>query len=216
MGFGIMFIGYFVAFVGSFLGELAVFTYILGAGIIVFSLRNLVFENKMFAVSAVLAVVLEIAAFILAIMGFCGVSQLSTVYVVFSHVYRWSTFALNLALMVAIAIISHQVELPKIKVMAILNSVFITLGLGVNIAYELVLNEFDKERLSFVSLGAQIAFIVLGLIIVFNCYVRICYEDDKNMEKKSGIPFFDFLNDKLDNAFNKNKLDKGNKRGGKK
>lgn len=216
MGFGILFIGYFVAFVGSFLGELTVFTYILGAGIIILGLRNLVFENKMFVASAVLAVILEISALTLAVMGFCGLDQYSLIYTIFNHIFRWSSFALNIALMAAIAIISHEVELPKIKVMSIINSVFIIFGLVVNIAYELNNNEFDRERLTYVSLGAQIAYVVFGLIIVFNCYVRICYEDDKNMEKKSGIPFFDFLNDKLENAFNKNKLDKGGKKGGKK
>ena len=40
----------------------------------------------------------------------------------------------------------------------------------------------------------------MGLITVFNSYMRICYEDDKDMTKKTGVSPMDFLNDKLNVA----------------
>ena len=198
MGFGLLFLGYFVAFLGSFLAELSVFTFILGAGIILFSLKNLVFENKMFIVSAVLAFILEISAILVAALGFMFVPETDVLYIIVSQVYKWVVYALNASLMIAIFIIAKDVDVLKIKVKSIINLIFIAIGVIVSIAHEFVTDQFAQERLSIVSAGAQILFVILGLMTIFNCYMKICYEDDQNMQKKSsGIPFFDFLNEKL-------------------
>ena len=204
MGFGLLFLGYFVAFLGSFLAELSVFTFILGAGIILFSLKNLVFENKMFIVSAVLAFILEISAILVATLGFMFVPETDVAYIIISQIYKWVVYALNASLMIAIFIIAKDVDVLKIKVKSIINLIFISIGVIVSVAHEFVTDGFARERLSIVSAGAQILFVILGLMTIFNCYMKICYEDDQNMQKKSsGIPFFDFLNEKLDKAFEK-------------
>ena len=216
MGFGLLFLGYFVAFLGTFLAEFSVFTFILGSGIILFSLKNLVFENKMFVVSAVFAFILEISAILVATLGFLFVSETSLAYIIISQIYKWVTYALNISLMVAIYIIARDVDVLKIKVMSIVNLIFISMGAIVALVYELVTDEFAQLRLRYVSVGSQILFVILGLFTIFNCYMKICYEDDLNMEKKSsGIPFFDFLNRKLDKAFEKKK-DVNKNRGNKK
>lgn len=216
MGFGLLFLGYFVAYLGSFLAEFSVFTFILGAGIILFSLKNLVFENKMFVASAVIAFILEISAILVAILGFMFVPETNMAYEIISLVYKWITYALNACLMIAIFVIAKEVDILKIKVMSIVNLIFISTGAIVAFAYDFVNDEFAQLRLRYISVGAQILFVILGLFIIFNCYMKICYEDDQNMQKKSsGIPFFDFLNNKLDRAFEK-KNNIGKKRGNKK
>ena len=60
----------------------------------------------------------------------------------------------------------------------------------------------------------------MALVTVANSYIRICYEDDKDMDKKTGNTPLDFLNDKLNYAMTprekkdleKNKNDKGDKK----
>ncbi|MBQ7353092.1 MAG: hypothetical protein IJW54_03705 [Clostridia bacterium] len=213
MGFGLLFFGYFVAYLGSFLSEFSVFTFILGAGIILFSLKNLVFENKMFVVSAVVSFILEVSAILVAILGFMFVPETSTSYVIISLVYKWITYVLNACLMIAIFVIAKEVDILKIKVMSIVNLIFISIGAIVAFAYDFISDEFTQLRLRYISVGSQILFVILGLFIIFNCYMKICYEDDQNMQRKSsGIPFFDFLNNKLDRAFEK-KNGIGKKRG---
>ena len=52
---------------------------------------------------------------------------------------------------------------------------------------------------------------IFMLVILFNCYAKICYEDDKYMDKEtSGVPVFDFLNRLFNKATNKNKKDDSN------
>ena len=60
MGFGLLFIGYFFTFVGALALPISAYTYVLGAGIILFSLKKLILENKMFVASAIFSGVFEI------------------------------------------------------------------------------------------------------------------------------------------------------------
>ena len=216
MGFGLLFLGYFFAYLGSFLPEISVFTFILGAGIILFSLKNLVFENKMFVVSAIFAFLLEIASILVAIFGFMFIPESNTAHMIISQSYKWLSYALNASLMIAIFVIAKAVDVLKIQVKAVVNLFFIGAGAIVAFVYNFVTDEFARIRLQYISAGAQILFVILGLMTIFNCYMRICYEEDLKMENKSsGIPLFDFLNRKLDKAFEK-KHNTGNKKGNKK
>ena len=208
MGFGWMFIGYFIAYLGSFLPEVSVFTYILGAGVILFSLKKLIFENKMFIVSSVVALLLEISCIAVAIMGFCGVDIKSTIYLIFGQAYQWGSYLLALCLMITIFVIAKEVDILKIKVMSIINTSVIGICAGFLLAHRLVFDEFARQRLSYVVMLLQVVFVLLGLFIIFNCYMKICYEDDEKMEKGTGNAVIDFLNKQLDDPFGR----KGNKK----
>ncbi|MBQ7760610.1 MAG: hypothetical protein IJ400_01015 [Clostridia bacterium] len=211
MGFGLMFIGYFIAYLGTFISEISVFTYILGVGIIILSLRKLIFENKLFIVSSIVAILLEISSIAVAIMGFMGVSESHIAYLIFGQAYQWGTHLLNIMLMLAIFVIARDVDVLKIKVMSLISTSLIGICVGFLIAYLCINDQFTRERLMFVSMLLQVAFTVLGLITIFNCYMKICYEDDKNMEKETGNPVIDFLNRQLDNPFNRKNKPKGKK-----
>ena len=46
---------------------------------------------------------------------------------------------------------------------------------------------------------------LFALVIIFNCYMRICYEDDKDMQKEgTGFKALDFLNKSLNRVSKKN------------
>ena len=211
MGFGLMFVGYFIAFLGTFLAEISVFTYILGVGIIILSLRKLIFENKLFLISSIVAILLELSSISVAIMGFSGVDTNSAIYLIFGQAYQWSSHLLNIMLMLSIFVIAKEVDVLKIKVISLINTGIIGLCVGFIIASLLVSDEFAKQRLAFIIMLLQVVIVVLGLITIFNCYMRICYEDDKNMEKETGNPVIDFLNRQLDNPFNRKNKPKGKK-----
>ncbi len=211
MGFGLMFVGYFIAYLGIFISEISVFTYILGVGIIILSLRKLIFENKLFLVSSIVAILLEISSVAVAIMGFMGTSESHVAYLIFGQAYQWGTHLLNIMLMLSIFVIAKEVDVLKIKVMSLINASFVGICVGFLIAYLSVNDEFAKERLMFIIVLLQVAFAVLGLVTIFNCYMKICYEDDKNMEKETGNPVIDFLNRQLDNPFNRKNKPKGKK-----
>ena len=64
MGFGLLVIGYILVFCGAFAPQIAMFSYILGSGVILFSLRKLILENKLFIASAIACFLLEIVSII--------------------------------------------------------------------------------------------------------------------------------------------------------
>lgn len=211
MGFGLLIIGFIITYMGTFLAQISAFTNILGAGIILLSLRKLIFENKLFVVSAVFAFLLEVSSIIsLGIQIFSG-SENNTVASIFAYAADGSLILLNVFLMLGIFFLAREVSLPKIKLMSMLTVGVVGLSTVFYILCEAVNSEFALLRLTIVYLIFQIISAVLSLIVIFNSYVRICYEGDEKMQKQgTGIPFLDTLNKMLDKAFSKNKIDKGN------
>ena len=78
-------------------------------------------------------------------------------------------------------------------------------------------NDKAMGPISLIVFFTQILYVVMILVTVFNSYIRICYEEDKDMEGKTGNAPLDFLNDKLNSAMtpkekkNLDKKDKGDK-----
>ena len=60
MGFGLLFIGYIFTFIGALALPISQYTYVIGTGIILYSLKKLILENKMFVASAIFSGVFEI------------------------------------------------------------------------------------------------------------------------------------------------------------
>ena len=77
-----------------------------------------------------------------------------------------------------------------------------------------IVGEIATPRLGLVCIISQVLFSSFMLVILFNCYAKICYEDDKYMDnKQTGVPVFDFLNKMFDKATDKNKKDRNGKGG---
>ena len=200
MGFGIMFLGYFFMFIGSFT-PLSIYTAIIGSAIILYSLKELIYQNKWFMASAVCALVLVISSVATVFVDLFA-SDTGLVYTVFFYSREVLTVILNILLMISIFVISKSVQLPKIQTKAIITLLFIglyTVGMVLcNTA--LKANEFAQSRIYPAAVICQFISCVLGLVTVFNSYMRICYADDKDMTKKTGVAPMDFLNEKLNTA----------------
>lgn len=210
MGFGVLFIGFFLAYAGSFT-PLAVFTYVLGTGVILYSLKKLIFENKLFLCSAILAVLLELvsmAYLIMYVFGFRG----AVIFNVLLTVQSILATVLAALLSAAIIVISRSLALTKIQAKATVDIAFIVLYLVSSLILSFVKSEAVLARLGLVSFILKILYVALSLFVIFNCYMRICYEGDENMQGKNSFAPFRYLNDKLNDAMDKGKDKKGKKK----
>ena len=200
MGFGIMFLGFFFLYIGA-ITPLNVFTAIIGSAIILLSLKELVYQNKLFmasAISAVLLVIVSVGCVFVDLLGNKG----SLSYDIFFYSEQIIATLLGALLMMSIYAIAKSVDLPKIQTKCVITLVFIIIYAVCLVLYNTVFadNEFALSRLYAIIVISQIIYSVLGLVTVFNSYMRICYADDKDMTKKAGNGPMDFLNDKLNTA----------------
>ncbi len=199
MGFGIMLIGCFMLLLGSFT-TLAPFTYVLGSAIVLYSLKELIKQNKLFLAT----MVLSILEFILAMvnMFIYVLSKSQNLVNVFSTILQVFNLALCVVLLTAIFVLSKEVELPSIQRKVIIAYIFAGIYLVFIILANTVFkgNSIGMERVSIIVFFAQLLYVGLTLLVVANSYMRICYEDDVDMDKKTGNAPLDFLNDKLNVA----------------
>ncbi len=203
MGFGILFIGYFFTFIGALALPISQYTYVLGAGIILFSLKKLILENKMFIATAIFTGAFEIFSIFVLILSIFHPENslngiLSTLQIVLVCV-------LNLLLLASIFTISKEVGATKIQSKAIVNLFVTSISLILMLLSAILPDANAQTRCFLVGYISMLVYVVFTLITVFNCYASICYEGDENMEKSTGIKPLDFLNKILDKAMNKNK-----------
>ena len=211
MGFGLLFIGYFFTFIGALAIPISQYTYVLGAGIILFSLKNLILENKMFVASAIFTGAFELFSIVTLVLAlFKPESSLNSI---FSSIQIALVCILNLLLLFSIYIISKEVGATKIQSKSIVNLVVTSISLIFMLLYIALPDANAQARCFLVGYIAMIIYVIFTLITVFNCYASICYEGDEDMEKSTGIKPLDFLNKVLDKAMNKNKdIDKSVKK----
>ncbi len=211
MGFGLLLIGYIITYLGSFVAQISAFTNILGVGIILYSLRKLIFENKLFIASAVFAFLAEGTSIISLAIQIFSLSENSLVAVVFAYIAEISIILLNVLIMLGIFFLAKSVSLPRIMFMSMLSVGISGLNIAFYILCETIKSPYALERLAIVYMILQVIIVALSLIVVFNSYVRICYEGDEKMQKQgTGSKFMDTLNNMFDKAFSKDKIDKGN------
>ena len=209
MGFGLLFIGYFFTYVGS-ITPFSEFTFVIGTGIIIYSLKNLIYENKMFVAAMISATLLELVSITKLIMSVFG--YVNSAYEVVNYIQGYASPILSVLLVIAIYIIAKEVGFLKAQAKATVD--FILLGIYVvsAVIFNAASSEFLKQRLFAVNVISLIICTVFTLIIIFNCYAGICYEGDESMEKETGNKILDPLNRALNKAMDKNKSQKTGKR----
>ncbi len=219
MGFGIMLIGCFLLLLGAFT-TLAPFTYVVGSAVVLYSLKELIKQNKVFFS----AMILSIAQLALAIVNLFTyvLSPSQDLVSTLAILLQICNLSLCIVLLTAIFLLAKEVELPSIQRKVIVAYIFagiyfIAIVLA-NTAFRT--NSAVMERISVIVFFTQLLYVILTLLVVANSYMRICYADDLNMDKKTGNATLDFLNDKLNYAMTprekkdleKNKGDKGDKK----
>ena len=212
MGFGILFFGCFLTYFGA-LTPIGAFTYVLGSGLMLFALYKLSGLNKMFSASAIGSAVFLAVSLTVAVMFVFGFEN-NLFYKTIVYVQNFLSPAVLLAIMASVYLISKEVGLRKIQGWSIVNSIFILGYVVCDILSIFIVGEIATPRLGLVCIISQVLFSSFMLVILFNCYAKICYEDDKYMDnKQTGVPVFDFLNKMFDKATDKNKKDRNGKGG---
>ena len=199
MGFGIMFIGCCLMLLGA-ITPLATFTYVIGSAIILYSLKELIRQNKLFIASMIAFFVeffLSMANMIIQVL-FPLIAGAAYVSLALSVI---NTIACAI-LITAIYLLARAVELPSLQGKIIVTYVFLGIYFIATLLLNFVFNksQFAIERLSVIVTISQLLYVIMILVVVANSYIRICYEDDRDMTKKSSSAPLNFLNDTLDRA----------------
>ena len=206
MGFGLLFFACFLTYFGA-LTPIGAFTYVLGSAIMLYALYKLSAENIFFAISAVLSALLMLLSMVIVVLDVFG--SVGTLYLVLVEIQVYVAPLLLITMLVATYKIAKAVDLRKIQAWSVVNVFFVSIYLVCDMVSLFVYNAEALKRLGLVCLITQVMFSAFMLVILFNCYARICYEDDKDMQgKNSGIPIFNFLNKAFDKVSKKNKGDK--------
>ena len=209
MGFGLMIIGYIIAYGGSMVSQISALTFILGSGIIIFSLRKLIYENKLFIASILFAFLLEVSSIIS--LGIQLFYMPNTVSDIFGYVANGSAFMLGLFLMLGIYALSREVGESNVKATSLISAILVGVTAISYVLCQTIPSQVVLERLYVIHFILTLAYVILSSVTIFSAYARICYEGDENMQREtSGIPLFDAMNKLFDKAFSR-KNDKGKK-----
>lgn len=203
MGFGWLFIGYFIATLMS-INIAGSFIRIVGYGIVFFAASKLNKYNRTFTYLQIATVIMLGVSLLLAASDICGFlydEMFISVNIftasferVMGIVEMCVSLVFNGALLYSIRAIAIETEVDKIAVNSIRNFIFICLYFVLNIISYLPFS-FVKEYASVFSLPVLLLYfvwIVLNLILIYSCYARICDENDAEMVRKPSR--FAFIN----------------------
>ena len=203
MGFGWLFIGYFITTLMS-INVAGAFIRILGYGVIFFAAGKLNKYNRTFTYLQLATVLMLGVSVLIAaadISGFLYDEMLISANVfpqafknVMGIVETCASVIFNGAMLYAIRAIAIETGVDKIAVGAVRNFIFICLYLILNLIAYLPF-AFAKEYASVFGLPVWLFYftwIILNLILIYSCYAKICDENDVDMSRKPSR--FDFVN----------------------
>ena len=180
MGFGLLFIGYFLEFMLG-MNEIGTFTHIIGYMVMFAGLARLRRYCRMFAYAQYTTLPLMIVAIyqtLIELPRFFDVS-FSFVNESVSLVYWWLHIILEVIfhafLLLSIAEICKRTGVKKNVTRALRNSVIVTIYV--------VLYLLPIEFLYGVQLLFQLIYVICNLVLIASCYMRICPAGEENMDK---------------------------------
>ena len=203
MGFGLLFFACFLTYFGALVPAFSIYFYVVGSAFMLYALYKLSNQNKLFFVSTLVSLVFLILSIVIVALSVFAQSS-GALYRVLIYVQTVLAPVLLIVVMAAIFIIAKEVELRKIQGWSIVNTALIVIAMIFEIVSMFVNSGEAIARLGLVWIILRVLYSAFTLVILFNCYARICYEDDADMEKSTtGMPVFDTLNRMLDKAIKK-------------
>ncbi|MBE6535165.1 MAG: hypothetical protein E7677_00880 [Ruminococcaceae bacterium] len=206
MGFGLLFIGYFVATLMS-INMVGPFIRIIGYGIVFIASSKLNGYNRHFRllqIAAAFMVALSILLSISTVTDFLYSELIISKNIfgepyqtVIGHVETVMSFIFASVMLYAIRSIATETEDLKISANAIRNFVFMCIYV---LLYVVTCLPFAYTKyFGMPTLLIQFAYVVLNLILIFTCYTRICDESDVEMNRKpSRFAFINKMRAELD------------------
>lgn len=203
MGFGLLFFACFLTYFGALVPAFSIYFYVVGSAFMLYALYKLSNQNKLFFVSTLVSLVFLILSIVIVALSVFAQSS-GALYRVLIYVQTVLAPVLLIVVMAAVFIIAKEVELRKIQGWSIVNTALIVIAMIFEIISMFVNSGEAIARLGLVWIILRVLYSAFTLVILFNCYARICYEDDADMEKSTtGMPVFDTLNRMLDKATKK-------------
>lgn len=206
MGFGLLFIGYFVATLMS-INMVGNFIRVIGYGIVFIAASKLNNYNRYFRllqIASALMVALSILLSVSTVTNFLYNELMISKNIftgayqtVIGHVETALSFSFGAVMLYAIRSIAIETEDTKISVNAVRNFVFMCIYI---ILYVVTCLPFTYTNyFGIPTLLVQFTYIILNLILIFMCYTRICDEGDVEMNRKpSRFAFINKMRAELD------------------
>ncbi len=180
MGFGILFIGYFIGAI-IFLGFMSIVR-VLGCAVMLVSALKLRRYNKAFD--------LLVAALCVSILfyGFDAVVDILGIQLMGAavNVVLWAdtiiNFAFNVCLLIPIRAIAKETETDKIFFAATRNIAFFCILFALQLVAKL---PFEiTQNLNIIAIILLLLLSLLNLLLIFRCYAQICDSGDVEMVRK--------------------------------
>lgn len=211
MGFGLLFLGYFIAFLMA-LTKYGFAIRLAGYLLMSYSLIKLRDFELRFTWPMSISFGLSIIGIAQCVFGICdeisySLSKPVTVLRTIIDIGESCAIVIfNLLLLWSIMAIAGRLELPKQKNAAIRNSIFIVfwavldfLGTGPLANNTIYINYFGLP-----TFILYMAWIILNLVLTFSCYMYICPAGDEDMNrKKTNIKFLDNIIEESDKRVDK-------------
>ncbi|MBE6576607.1 MAG: hypothetical protein E7653_00535 [Ruminococcaceae bacterium] len=195
MGFGILFIGYFVAAI-IFIGYMSIVR-VLGCAVMLISTLKLRKYNRTFDMLLIVLGVCILFYGFDAVVDILGITLAGTTATLVLLADTLINFALNSSLLLSIRAIAKETETDKLYFAATRNLVFF----GILLVLQLIAKLPFKvtQNLNIIAIILLLVLSVLNLVLIFRCYAQICDSGDVEMERKpSRFAFVNKYRDEMD------------------
>ena len=186
MGFGLLFIGYFIAYFMS----LALPLKIVGCLLMIWAVMKLSEYSERFKLCiAPLGILCAISVyavicFITKSLNVPSVICSDSVYNVVSNLSEVVDIAYHTCLLTAICAIAKETELPKLAFSSMRNLLIVLIG-GIMYFVALFIPEGSAAQIiGYIATVIRLLWIVLDCVLVANCYRLICPEGEEDMPVK--------------------------------
>lgn len=184
MGFGLTFIGYFIAYLVLMAfppAKLIGYALIIW-GCVKLSEYNTRFRNAILPLGFLsLAGVYSVMGTIYDALGVTSIFFEARALTIAAHISEAIDVAFHACLLIAVAGIAKETELPKTAYKAMRNLLIVIAGEIASITALLLPIEKAAAVASYIAVLLRIVWVVLNTVLLANCYKMICPEGDEDM-----------------------------------
>lgn len=200
MGFGILFLGYTIATLFSFLGTYSFIGMLVGYFMMFLALCELRKYAPTFLYSIIVSVCIIFCSFfetfagIDTLLGLGILTHADMIKSVFTVVEFVLEMTFNFVLLYGIADLSRRVDYSDTRTKAFRNMFFVGIACAFQLFLLLPISALEDEMMFLQSLSMvlKIVYSVLNLALFFKCYAFICPAEDVDMPRKPSR--FEFVN----------------------
>lgn len=207
MGFGILFLGYLITYIGS-LTPIYAYLQVVGVLIMLYALTRLFRHNKNFSITFYIGLLYFAQSVMTLVFSFFNPDENSVLYQIEKYSSAGIVLIFHLFLLLAIRDIAVSTSLPKLRSRAIRNLImsFVYYGLTLLLPMGLITDQILLQYASLTAVILGFLWLIFNAALIFSCYMWICLEGEENMERSPiNIPFINAANDFMNQGLDKMK-----------